>query len=177
MHVGMEIPNVCLKLRVRDADIDGPNPYRWQDTFTHSIFKAKQVVMFGLPGAFTPTCSSAQLPGFDNYYESFVQYGIDDIICASVNDAFVMHQWAQHQQTINVKLLPDGNGILTRRLGMLVDKSHLGFGLRSWRYAAVVHDGTIAAWFQEPGINDIGSDDDPYQETRPENVLEWLENR
>ncbi|UVO52939.1 peroxiredoxin [Sphingomonas sp. SUN039] len=175
MHVGREVPNVTLKTRVRDESVEGPNPFRWQDVATHDIFAGKRIVIFGLPGAFTPTCSSKQLPGFEGNYETYKTLGVDDTYCVSVNDAFVMYQWGQHQGLKNVKLLPDGNGDFTRRLGMLIDKRHLGFGLRSWRYAAVIDNGRIAAWFEEPGINDAGTDTDPYEQSTPENVLAWLE--
>lgn len=170
-----EIPDVVLKTRVRDESVAGPNPYRWHDTSTGDLFKGKRVVIFGLPGAFTPTCSSKQLPGFEANFAAYQALGVDEVYCVSVNDAFVMYQWGQHQGLKNVKLLPDGNGDFTRRMGMLIDKRHFGFGLRSWRYAAIVDDGQIVAWFEEPGINDAGADSDPYVESTPENVLAWLE--
>src|SRR3546814_2204928 len=86
-----------------------------------------------------------------------------------------MYQWGKHLGIKNVKLLPDGSGDFTRRMGMLIKKNHLGFGERRWRYAKVADDGEIIAWFEEPGINDVGADDDPYGETRPEPVLERSE--
>jgi peroxiredoxin len=103
--------------------------------------------------------------------------GIDEVYCVAVNDAFVIHHWAQHLSIQNLQLLPDGNGSFTRRMGMLVDKTHLGFGYRSWRYSMVVEDRRIALFFEEPGINDVGSDDDPYTVTRPEVLIEHLRNR
>ena len=175
MQIGREVPNVILKTRVRDESVGGPNPFRWQDIATRDVFADKRVVIFGLPGAFTPTCSSKQLPGFEGNYETYQGLGVDEVYCVSVNDAFVMYQWGQHQGLTNVKLLPDGNGDFTRRLGMLIDKRHLGFGQRSWRYAAVIDNGTIAAWFEEPGINDAGEDSDPYEQSTPENILAWLQ--
>ena len=175
MHVGREVPNVTLKTRVRDESVEGPNPFRWQDQTTHELFKGKRVVIFGLPGAFTPTCSSKQCPGFEQQYDAMHEKGVDKVYCVSVNDAFVMYQWGQSMGLKKVKLLPDGNGDFTRRLGMLIDKRHVGFGSRSWRYAAVVDDGKIAAWFEEPGINDAGEDEDPYEQSTPENVYAWLE--
>lgn len=147
---------------------------RWQDVSTHDIFKGKHIVIFGLSGAFTPTCPSKQRPGFEGSYETYTSLGDDGTYCVSVNDAFVMYQWGQRQGVKNVKLLPDVNGDFTRRLGMLIDKRHLGFGRRSWRYAAVVDHGKIAAWFKEPGINDAGTDSDPYEQSTSENVLAWL---
>jgi peroxiredoxin len=168
------IPDVTLKTRVRDETVDGPNPFRWQDLKVRDEFAGRKVVVFSLPGAFTPTCSNEQLPGFERLFNQFKAAGVDDIYCLSVNDAFVMFQWGKAQGVQYVKLLPDGSGNFTRRMGMLIDKDHLGFGMRSWRYAMVVEDNRVTHWFEEPGINDIGSDSDPYGETSPENVLRAL---
>jgi len=170
------VPQVTFKTRVRDESIGGVNPYRWQDVTSDEYFNSKRVVVFSLPGAFTPTCSAYQLPGFDEKYDEIRNTGIDEIYCISVNDAFVMNKWAEHQGIKNVKMIPDGNGECTRRMGMLIDKRHLGFGMRSWRYAMIVNNGTIEAWFEEPGCNDNGSDTDPYGETSPETVLNFLSN-
>lgn len=172
--IGRKVPNVILKTRVRDETIEGPNPFRWQDVATADLFKGKRVVVFSLPGAFTPTCSTEQCPAFERHFDDFVAQGVDDVYCVSVNDAFVMYQWGKSLGVKNVKLLPDGSGDFTRHMGMLIKKDHLGFGDRSWRYAMVVDNGIITAWFEEPGINDIGSDEDPYGETKPEPVLEWV---
>jgi thioredoxin-dependent peroxiredoxin len=174
MRLGTTVPEVTLKTRVRDESVEGPNPYRWQDTQTGELFAGKRTVIFGLPGAFTPTCSSKQCPGYEAAYDEMQSLGVDEVYCVSVNDAFVMFQWGKNLGLDKVKLLPDGNGDFTRRLGMLIDKRHLGFGMRSWRYAAIVEDGKIVAWFEEPGINDTGEDSDPYVESTPENVLGWL---
>lgn len=172
--IGRKVPNVTLKTRVRDESIDGPNPFRWQDIHTGDLFAGKRVVVFSLPGAFTPTCSTEQCPAFERLYDEIRGAGADEIYCISVNDAFVMYQWGRHLGVDKVKLLPDGSGDFTRRMGMLIKKDHLGFGERSWRYAMVVDNGRVAAWFEEPGINDVGSDSDPYEESRPEPVLDWL---
>ncbi len=137
------------------------------------LFNGKRVVIFSLPGAFTPTCSAYQLPGFEEKYEDFKNLGIDEIYCISVNDGFVMNAWAQDQNIQNVKLIPDGNAYFTRSMGMLVSKSNLGFGERSWRYAAVVKDGIIEKLFVEAGQRD-NADSDPYEATTPENVLEYV---
>jgi peroxiredoxin len=137
------------------------------------LFAGKRVVIFSLPGAFTPTCSAYQLPGFEEKYEDFKNLGIDEIYCISVNDGFVMNAWAQDQNIQNVKLIPDGNAYFTRSMGMLVSKSNLGFGERSWRYAAVVKDGIIEKLFVEAGQRD-NADSDPYEATTPENVLEYV---
>ncbi len=137
------------------------------------LFNGKRVVIFSLPGAFTPTCSAYQLPGFEEKYDDFRSLGIDDIYCISVNDGFVMNAWAQEQNIQKVKLIPDGNAYFTRSMGMLVSKSNLGFGERSWRYAAVVKDGIIEKLFIEPGQRD-NAPEDPYVETTPENVLDYV---
>jgi peroxiredoxin len=168
------IPNVTLKTRVRDETVEGPNPFRWQDFRVRDEFAGRKIVIFSLPGAFTPTCSNEQCPNFDRLADEFKALGIDDIYCISVNDAFVMFQWGKNLGLRNVKLLPDGSGEFTRRMGMLINKDHVGFGMRSWRYAMVVDDNRITHWFEEPGINDIGDDQDPYGETAPEKLLEKL---
>ena len=167
-----QIPDVTLKTRVRDESVGGPNPFRWQDFRVREAFAAKKVVVFSLPGAFTPTCSNEQCPAFEALYDDIRATGVDEVYCIAVNDAFVIHQWGKSLGLNKIKLLPDGSGHFTRRMGMLIDKDHLGFGQRSWRYAMVVEDNAITAWFEEPGINDAGTDDDPYGETAPENVLE-----
>jgi len=172
--IGRSAPNVTLKTRVRDESIEGPNPFRWEDVQTGDLFAGKRVVVFSLPGAFTPTCTSEQVPAFERTYDEFKAAGVDEVYCVSVNDAFVMYQWGKMLDVKNVKLLPDGSGDFTRRIGMLIKKNHVGFGDRSWRYAMVVDNGEIVAWFEEPGINDDGSDADPYGESKPEPVLEWL---
>jgi peroxiredoxin len=173
--LGREIPNVTLKTRVRDDSIEGPNPFRWQDVATPDLFAQGRNVVFSLPGAFTPTCSTEQCPAYERTYGEFKAKGVDEVYCISVNDAFVMYQWGKHLSVQNVKLLPDGSGDFTRRMGMLINKDHLGFGDRSWRYAMVVDDGQIVAWFEEPGINDNGADEDPYGESAPEKVLAWID--
>lgn len=169
-----EIPDVTLKTRVRDESVGGDNPFRWQDFNVREEFAGKKVVIFSLPGAFTPTCSNEQCPSFDRLYDEFRELGMDDVYCIAVNDAFVMYQWGKHLGLRNVKLLPDGSGHFTRRMGMLIDKDHLGFGMRSWRYAMVVDDNHIVDWFEEPGINDEGQDEDPYGATAPEALLEKM---
>jgi len=139
------------------------------------LFNGKRVVIFSLPGAFTPTCSAYQLPGFEEKYEDFIALGIDAIYCISVNDGFVMNAWAQDQNIEKVKLIPDGNAYFTRSMGMLVNKSNLGFGDRSWRYAAVVDNGVIEKLFVEVGQRD-NADTDPYEATTPEVVFEYVKS-
>ncbi|MGE3333522.1 MAG: peroxiredoxin [Rhodospirillaceae bacterium] len=171
---GRRLPDVVFKTRVRDESISGPNPYRWQDRTTADFFAGKRAVVFSLPGAYTPTCSSKQCPGYEAAYEEIRRLKIDEVYCISVNDAFVMFQWAKMLNIKNVKMIPDGSGHFTRRMGMLVNKEHLGFGYRSWRYAMVVHDGVIEKWFEEPGINDDGADQDPYETTDPDTIVNYL---
>jgi len=171
--IGKSVPEVVFKTRVRDESIEGDNPFRWQDVSTDEIFSNRKVVIFSLPGAFTPTCSTYQLPGFEKLSSKFYDKGVDDIYVISVNDSFVMNKWSQDQKLEFVKVIPDGSGKFTEQMGMLVDKDNLGFGKRSWRYAMVVENGAVTHWFEEPGKRD-NADDDPYGETSPENILEKI---
>ena len=168
-----QIPEVIFKVRVRDESIVGDNPYRWQDLSSNEVFENKKILIFSLPGAFTPTCSTFQLPGFEELYFKFKEKGIDEIYCISVNDSFVMNAWVKEQGIKNVKVLPDGSGEFSRKMGMLVLKDNLGFGYRSWRYAAFVKDKTVEMWFEEPGFSD-NCPEDPYGSTKPENILEAI---
>ena len=142
---------------------------------TTDLFDGKRVVIFSLPGAFTPTCSAYQLPGFEEKYDEFAALGIDAIYCLAVNDGFVMNAWAQNQNIEKVTLVPDGNAYFTRSMGYLVNKSNLGFGDRSWRYAAVVDNGIIEKLFVEEGLRD-NADTDPYEVSTPEAVLEYVKS-
>lgn len=171
--LGKKVPFVTFRTRVRDDSIDGPNPFRWEDKTSDDYFKGKKVVLFSLPGAFTPTCSTFQLPDFEKLHEEFKAEGIDEIYCISVNDAFVMNAWAKAQGVDNVKVIPDGSGEFTRKMGMLVAKDNLGFGMRSWRYGAIVNDGTVEQWFEEEGFSD-NCESDPYGVSSPQNILEKL---
>ncbi len=173
--LGREIPDVTLKTRVRDESVGGPNPFRWQDRQTGEMLGRGRVVVFALPGAFTPTCSTEQCPAFERQYDDLLAAGAAEVYCLSVNDAFVMFQWGKNLGLTKVKLAPDGSGAFTRRMGMLINKDHLGFGQRSWRYAMVVDNGVVTGWFEEPGINDEGADEDPYGASAPDKVLAWLE--
>jgi peroxiredoxin len=139
------------------------------------LFEGKRVILFSLPGAFTPTCSAYQLPGFEENYGTFRDLGIDAIYCISVNDAFVMNAWAKDQNIKNVTLIPDGNAEFTTSMGMLVSKTNLGFGNRSWRYAAIINDGYIEWIVQEPGRRNNATED-PYVATTPEAVLEYVKS-
>lgn len=170
------VPDVVFKTRVRDESVAGPNPYRWQDVTTKDIFAGKKVVVFALPGAFTPTCSSTHLPGFEEKYDEFKAAGVDEIYCVSVNDAFTMFQWGRHLGVEKVKLLPDGSADFTRRMGMLVRKDNLGFGDRSWRYSMLVEDGVITALFSEPGMSD-NCPSDPFEVSDADTMLSHLRSR
>ncbi len=167
------IPNVIFKTRVRDDSIKGDNPFKWEEKSTNDYFKNKKVILFSLPGAFTPTCSTYQLPDFDKLYDDFKNHGIEEIYCISVNDSFVMNAWAKHHNIDKVKVIPDGNGEFTRKMGMLVEKKNLGFGNRSWRYAVIVNDCEIVESFIESGFED-NCEDDPYEMSSPQNILKYL---
>jgi peroxiredoxin len=173
---GDNIPEI--KFCFREGDVrpeSGTCPIggRFVEKTTHDLFGGKRVIVFSLPGAFTPTCSTYQLPGFEDNYEAFKKLGIDEIYVVSVNDAFVMNAWARDLNINNVQTIPDGNCEFTRAMGMEVKKNNLGFGVRSWRYAAIINNGTIEKVFEESGKSDNFSDD-PYQETSPDNILSYL---
>ena len=174
---GFKIPQVTFRVREGDIAPDGGCNFDegcWVDKTTQDYFSGKRVVLFSLPGAFTPTCTSKQLPGFEMNAEKIKSMGIDDIYCCSVNDSFVMNAWADSVGLKNVKVIADGSGNFTRFMGMLIGKNHLGFGNRSWRYMAVINDGVVEAWWQVPGINNDGTDDDPYVESTPEKMIHYL---
>ncbi len=168
-----QVPEVIFKTRVRDESVGGPNPFRWQDVNSKDIFTGRKVIVFALPGAFTPTCSSTHLPGYEEKFEEFKALGVDDIYCLSVNDAFTMYQWGIHQGVKNVKLLPDGSGYFTDKMGMLVRKDNLGFGARSWRYSMLVEDGVVTALFSEEGKTD-DCPTDPFEVSDADTMLKHL---
>jgi peroxiredoxin len=166
--------DIVFKTRVRDESIDGDNPYRWEDVSLLSLFDNKRVILFGLPGAFTPTCSTMQLPRFEELAPEFKEtYGIDEIYCMSVNDAFVMNAWARSQNLEHVKVIPDGNLHFTDALNLRVPFENRGFGERCWRFAAIFNDSELQVMWKEDGICE-NSEEDPYDATTPENVLEYL---
>ena len=169
------VPKVTFKTRVRNEALGGPNPFEWKDLSTDEIFKGKRVVVFSLPGAFTPTCSTSHLPRYEELYDKFKALGVDSVVCVSVNDAFVMFQWGKAQGANHVFLLPDGNGEFSRKMGMLVDKSNLGFGMRSWRYSMVVNDGEIEKMFVEPGYED-NCPTDPFEVSDADTMLKYLQS-
>jgi len=157
---GQRVPQV--KFRTREKG-------EWRDVTTDDLFKGRTVVVFGLPGAFTPTCSTSHLPRYDELAPVFAQNGVDEIVCLSVNDGFVMEAWGRDQGAKRVRLIGDGNGEFTRGLGLLVDKSDLGFGPRSWRYSMLVRDGVIEKMFIEP--DKAG---DPYEVSDADTMLRYL---
>ena len=170
-----KVPDVVFKTRVRDESIGGENPFRWQDLTTQDVFGGKRVVVFALPGAFTPTCSSTHLPGYEKLYEEIKAQGVDEVICLSVNDAFVMFQWGKKLGAEKVFLLPDGNGEFTKGMDMLVEKSNLGFGMRSWRYSMVVDDCKVEKMFVEPNFGD-NCPTDPFEVSDADTMLAYLKS-
>lgn len=159
-HEGQAVPQVTFKTRKDDE---------WVDRTSREIFKGRTVVVFGLPGAFTPTCSSSHVPRFNELAPAFKASGVDEIICVSVNDAFVMNEWQREQKADNITFLPDGNGAFTAGVGMLVDKSDLGFGKRSWRYSMLVKDGVIVKMFIEPE-----RPGDPFEVSDADTLLKFI---
>ena len=163
----MILPHVHFQVRVRDDSIEGPNPFKWVERSSASYFDKGRYILFSLPGAFTPTCSTYQLPNFEKLYSEFKELGIKEIYCMSVNDSFVMNAWAKHHDIKRVKMIPDGNGEFTHGIDMLVQK------MRSWRYAAIINDNHIEKMLSEPGKED-NVEDDPYNISSPENVMKYL---
>ena len=168
---GFKIPNVIFRTRVKDEE----GNFGWKNMTTDNYFKGKSVILFSQPGAFTPTCSTYQLPNFEKKFAEFSLEGIDEIYCMSVNDAFVMNAWAKDQKLEYVKVIPDGSGRFTRGMGMLVRKDPEDFGYRSWRYAAHIEDCVVKKmWVEEGKMDDCPTD--PYGATNPQEILEDLQN-
>ena len=161
---GNKIPQVTFKCRV-DSD--------WQDVTTQDLFAGKKVGIFSLPGAFTPTCSSTHLPGYEAYYDALQSAGLDEVYCVSVNDAFVMNAWCKDQDIQKVKVIPDGNLEFTEGMGMATTFKNRGFGQRSWRYSAVINDGVVEKMWVEPGLTE-DSGPDPFEVSNAETMLEYL---
>ena len=157
---GSRIPQVTFRTRQGND---------WKDVTTDEIFKGRTVVVFSLPGAFTPTCSSTHLPRYNELAPAFFANGVDEIVCLSVNDAFVMNEWGANQECENIRLLPDGNGEFTAGMGLLVDKSDLGFGKRSWRYSALIRDGVVEKLFIEPQ-----KPGDPFEVSDADTMLKYV---
>lgn len=159
-HEGKRVPQVSFRVRENNE---------WKTVTSDDIFKGRTVVVFSLPGAFTPTCSSTHLPRFNELAPAFFANGVDAIACISVNDTFVMNEWAKDQEAENVVLIPDGNGEFTEGMGMLVDKSDLGFGKRSWRYSMLVKDGVVEKMFVEPE-----KPGDPFEVSDADTMLDYI---
>lgn len=157
---GQSVPTVNFKCRVNNE---------WQCISSDDLFKNKTVIVFALPGAFTPTCSATHLPRYNDLAPVFKANGVDDIICMSVNDAFVMNEWARDQEADNIRLIPDGNGQFAEGMGMLVNKEDIGFGRRSWRYSMLVKDGIIEKMFIES--NKPG---DPFEVSDADTMLNYI---
>jgi len=157
---GQHVPEVIFRSR-RD--------HQWLDVSSTDLFKGKTVVVFSLPGAFTPTCSSSHLPRYNQLASTFKANGVDEIVCISVNDAFVMNEWKVEQKADNIRFIPDGNGEFTDAMGLLIDKSNLGFGKRSWRYSMLVKDGVIQKMFIEPD-----KPGDPFENSDADTMLAYL---
>ena len=157
---GQKVPQVTFRTR---------RNHEWVDISTDEIFKGKTVVVFSLPGAFTPTCSSTHVPRYNQLTPTFKKYGVDEVICVSVNDAFVMNEWQAEQHADQVSFIPDGNGEFSAGMGMLVDKADLGFGKRSWRYSMLVIDGVIEKMFIEPDVPG-----DPFEVSDADTMLTYL---
>ena len=157
---GKRVPQVTFKTRQNDE---------WKDVTSDEIFNGKTVVVFSLPGAFTPTCSSSHVPRFNHLAASFYDNGVDSIVCVSVNDTFVMNEWKKDQDANNIVFIPDGNGDFTEGMGMLVNKDDLGFGKRSWRYSMLVKDGVIKKMFIEPDVPG-----DPFEVSDADTMLEHI---
>lgn len=157
---GKKIPQVTFAVRQNDE---------WVSVSTDELFMGKTVIVFSLPGAFTPTCSSSHLPRYNELYSNFITQGVDDILCVSVNDTFVMNAWKEVQEAENIRFIPDGNGDFTEAMGMLVNKNAIGFGMRSWRYSMLVKDGVIEKMFieaDEPG--------DPFKVSDADSMLNYI---
>lgn len=167
------LPEIVPSVIFHTREEDGHGNFHWRDLNTFDLFAGKRVLVFSLPGAFTPTCSTYQLPDFEKLAPNFYGAGIDLILCVSVNDSFVMNAWAKANELRNVLVIPDGSAKFTEGMSMLVDKDNLGFGRRSWRYACIVQNGLIEDWFIEEGKED-NCEEDPYLYTNPSYILELI---
>jgi glutaredoxin-like protein len=157
---GQRVPAVTFRTRRED---------QWKDVTTDEIFKGRTVIAFALPGAYTPTCSTTHLPRYNELAATFTKLGVDAIVCLSVNDAFVMSEWQKDQNAPHITFIPDGNGEFAGKMGMLVDKTNLGFGERSWRYSMLVKDGVIEKMFIEPE-----KEGDPFEVSDADTMLRYL---
>ncbi|KKT96424.1 MAG: Peroxiredoxin family protein/glutaredoxin [Parcubacteria group bacterium GW2011_GWA2_45_15] len=176
MNTPKRVPQVVFKTHTHDKKVCEDDPFAWIDVSTDEIFKGKKVVLFALPGAFTPTCSSQHLPGYEAHYDEFKKLGVDEVICLSVNDAFVMNAWRDDQGVRKVKLLPDGSGEFSKGMGMVVRKDDVGYGARSWRYSMYVENGEIKKIFIEPGFSN-NCPRDPFEVSDAQTMLKYLKAR
>ena len=173
----MKVPYTNFKTRIGDDTAVGGCGFiggDWKDIDTEEIFGNKKIVLFALPGAFTPTCSSQQVPGYEEMYDEIKAQGIDEIYCLSVNDAFVMNAWFKNQGIKKIKPIGDGEGVFTQGMGMLVSKPKQGFGMRSWRYSMLVDNKEIVKQFVEKGQNNASDDDDPFEVSDAKTMLGFL---
>jgi len=173
---GSQVPKVVFRTRVRDPKIKGENKFKWKNLSTDAVFKGKKIAIVALPGAYTPTCSSTHLPGYERNYDKLRKNGIDEVYVLSVNDAFVMFNWCKKMKIKKVKFLPDGNGDFTRKMGALVKKNNLGFGDRSWRYSMIVNNGKIEKLFTEDGKTN-NCPTDPFRVSDAETMLKYLKSK
>ena len=172
----MNIPEVKFRTRIGDNQSIGGGCSiggEWKDVSTNELFNKKKTVLFSLPGAYTPTCSSQQLPGYEDKYEDLRKY-VDEVYCLSVNDSFVMNAWFRDQNINKVKPIGDGEGQFTKEMGMLVNKPKQGFGMRSWRYSAFIDNGKVVKMFVEDGKNNESNDDDPFKVSDVNTMLNYL---
>ena len=172
---GSKVPKMIFRTRVRDPKMKGENKFRWKNLKSETVFKGKRVAILALPGAYTPTCSSTHLPGYEKNYDKLRKHGIDEVYVLSVNDAFVMFNWCKKLNIKKVKFLPDGNGDFTRKMGALVKKNNLGFGDRSWRYSMIVNNGKIEKLFTEDGKRN-NCPTDPFRVSDSETMLKYLKS-
>ena len=173
----MKIPYTNFKTRIGDTDEVGGCTFiggEWKDVDTEELFANKKIVLFSLPGAFTPTCSSQQVPGYEAKYDEIKALGVDEVYCLSVNDAFVMNAWFKDQKVQKVKAIGDGEGVFTQGMGMLVNKPKQGFGMRSWRYSAFIDDCKVVKIFVEDGKNNESNDNDPFKVSDANTMLNYL---
>jgi len=175
----MKIPKVTFRTRIGDNQSLGGGCAiggGWKDVTSEDLFKGKKIVLFSLPGAYTPTCSSQQVPGYEDKYEELKKY-VNEVYCLSVNDSFVMNAWFRDQKISKVKPIGDGEGKFTKEMDMLVNKPKQGFGMRSWRYSAFIDDGNVVKMFVEDGKNDASNDDDPFKVSDVNTMLNYLKDK
>jgi peroxiredoxin len=154
------VPNVRVHLYEDDTV---------KEVMSHELFAGRTVVAFGLPGAFTPTCSALHLPGYEELAPSFREHGVDTLLCITVNDPYVAAEWARQQNIRNVGVVADGNGEFTRSLDLLLDRSDKCMGQRSRRYSMLVRDGKVQKLFIEPLQGD-----DPYSVSDADTMLSYI---